>query len=498
MSNQHVNTPPNRRILVIDDNTAIHEDFRKILEPSSLASEQLVSTKAAIFDDAAPAAQNEPFEIDSAYQGQEGLAKVREAARDGRPYAMAFVDVRMPPGWDGIQTIERLWKEAPDLQVVICTAFSDYSWDDMIACLGQSDRLLILKKPFDVTEVQQLALAMAKRHDMEAELTRHREHVEKEVKLRTGALAEANSRLRAEISQRKRMEMELAQAQKLEAIGQLAAGIAHEINTPSQYLGDNIRFLQDAFRDIDKLIGMFTRLLESAKNHTVTDDLIAQVELTLREADIDYLGDETPKAIRQSLEGVDKVAIIVRAMKEFSHPGGSEKQIVDLNRAIESTLIVSRNEWKYVADLATDLDRDLPSVPCFPSQFNQVILNLVVNAAQAIGDLVEDNSGDKGTITVSTRHDGDWVEIRVQDTGAGIPKDIRPKVFDHFFTTKEVGKGTGQGLTIAHAIVTEKHGGTITFETEVGQGTTFVVRLPIADGLMSGQDVQFEGVQVAN
>jgi signal transduction histidine kinase len=294
-------------------------------------------------------------------------------------------------------------------------------------------------------------------------------------------LLEVNRQLQAEIAERERIQHELARAQKLEAIGHLAAGIAHEINTPAQYLGDNTRFLQEAFGDVDRLLESFERLLEAAKQGTLTDELVAEVDRAVRDADLDYLTAEVPKAIGQSLEGIEHVANIVRAMKEFSHPGSGHKTAVDLNRAIQSTLTVSRGEWKYVADLVTDFDPDLPLVPCLPGDFNQVILNLVVNAAHAIADVVGDAPTGKGTLTVRTRRDGDWAEIRVEDTGTGIPEGIRDNVFDHFFTTKEVGKGTGQGLAIAHAIVVKKHGGTITFDTEVGKGTTFIVRLPVND-----------------
>jgi signal transduction histidine kinase len=288
-----------------------------------------------------------------------------------------------------------------------------------------------------------------------------------------------NEQLQAEIAERQRMEQELAHAQKLEAIGHLAAGIAHEINTPAQYVGDNTRFLQDAFADVDKLLDVLDSLLQAAKDSELTDELIAEVEASVRAAEVGYLKQEVPKAIQQSLEGIERVADIVKAMKEFSHPGNGLKQPLDLNRAIQSTLTVSRNEWKYVADLVTDLDPRLPPVPCFAGDFNQVVLNLVVNAAHAIADVVGDGSHGKGTITVRTRHDGPWAEVRIQDTGTGIPASIRHKVFDQFFTTKEVGKGTGQGLSIAHAVVVQKHGGTIGFETEEGQGTTFIVRLPM-------------------
>ncbi len=284
-----------------------------------------------------------------------------------------------------------------------------------------------------------------------------------------------------DVRERKRLEGELSQVQKLEAIGQLAAGIAHEINTPTQYIGDNTRFLQDAFADFNAVLEAVERLLRAARNGGISDQMLDQVEAALHKADIDYLKKETPLAIEQSLEGVGRVAGIVRAMKEFSHPGGDQKQAIDLNHAIENTLMISRNEWKYVAEVVTDLDPDLPPVPCLPGDLNQVILNVVVNAAQAIGDVVKESGQSAGRITVRTRHDDDHVEISVEDTGAGIPKELQSKVFDPFFTTKEVGKGTGQGLAIAHSIVTDKHGGTIAFQTEPGRGTTFIIRLPLVD-----------------
>lgn len=274
------------------------------------------------------------------------------------------------------------------------------------------------------------------------------------------------------------LQTQLAHAQKLESVGQLAAGIAHEINTPTQFVGDNIRFLHTAFEDLKKLLDKYAEVLESSRRGTVPAGLIAEMDATARDVDLGYLMEEIPKAIWQSVEGVDRVAKIVRAMKEFSYPDDHSRKAIDLNKAIESTITVARNEWKYVAEMKMNLDPSLPPVHCFPGDINQVILNLVVNAAHAIRDAVGGNGG-RGTIGVSTRRDGDWVEIRVSDTGTGIPEAIRSKVFDPFFTTKEVGKGTGQGLAIAHAVVVEKHGGAITFETEVGKGTTFVVRLPI-------------------
>ena len=282
-----------------------------------------------------------------------------------------------------------------------------------------------------------------------------------------------------DITQRKLLESQLVQAQKLESIGQLAAGIAHEINTPTQYVGDNTRFLQDTFSDFCKLIDKFRELHKACGNGGATDNLIREIDLAEKEADVEYLVEEIPKAIQQSLEGIERIAKIVRAMKDFSHPGMDEKSPIDINRAIESTVTVARNEWKYVADMETDYDASLPLIPCFPGEFNQAILNIIINAAHAIADVVGDGSKRKGIITIGTRHVGEWAEIRIQDTGTGIPEAIRSKIFDPFFTTKEVGKGTGQGLSIAHSIVAKKHGGAITFETEVGKGTTFIIRIPI-------------------
>jgi signal transduction histidine kinase/DNA-binding response OmpR family regulator len=281
--------------------------------------------------------------------------------------------------------------------------------------------------------------------------------------------------------ERKEIERELAQAHRLEAVGQLAAGIAHEINTPTQYVGDNTRFLKDSFAEINALFDKFQQLVEAAKNGRLTPDIVREMESFARNADLNYLNSEIPKAINQSLEGVGRVAAIVRAMKEFSHPGSEQKQEVDLAHAIENALTISRNEWKYVAKTQTDFDPNLPLVPCLPGELNQVFLNLIVNAAQAIAEKNGPRSGPHGTIAIRTRQIGDWAEIRVEDTGTGIPEAIRHRIFDPFFTTKEPGKGTGQGLAIAHNIITKKHGGTIEFQSRKGQGAAFVIRLPLGE-----------------
>jgi PAS domain S-box-containing protein len=284
-----------------------------------------------------------------------------------------------------------------------------------------------------------------------------------------------------DVTERNLLRTQLLQAQKLESVGQLAAGIAHEINTPTQYIGDNVRFMKDAFLDLKGLLAHYERLLLLAKSNALTPDAIQTIEEAVRRTDADYLLEEIPKAVDQTLDGINRVSTIVRAMKEFSHPGTKDKIPLDLNHAIDSTITVARNEWKYVADLETDFDPTLPPIYCLPGELSQVILNLIVNAAHAIADVVREGGPDKGKITVQTRALADWAEIRIHDTGHGIPEGIRTRIFDPFFTTKEIGKGTGQGLAIARSVVVDKHGGSIHFETEMGKGTTFIVRLPRND-----------------
>ncbi|MBF0120146.1 MAG: PAS domain S-box protein [Desulfobacterales bacterium] len=282
-----------------------------------------------------------------------------------------------------------------------------------------------------------------------------------------------------DISDRKILQRQLSQAQKLESIGQLAAGIAHEINTPTQYVGDNIIFLKDAFNDISDVLSKYEELLKTIKSNSAIDNKINEIEELIKKVDIKYLMEEIPQAISQSLGGINAVSKIVKSMKEFSHPGSAEKVAVDINKAIENIITVSRNEWKYVAEVVTNFDNNIPMIPCLPGEFNQAILNMIINAAHAIADIIGKNSEKKGKITISTCLDGEWVEIRITDTGSGIDDKIKDRIFDPFFTTKDVGKGTGQGLAISHNVIVEKHGGEINFESEKLKGTTFIVKLPI-------------------
>lgn len=274
-------------------------------------------------------------------------------------------------------------------------------------------------------------------------------------------------------------ERELRQAQKLESIGQLAAGIAHEINTPIQFIGDNVQFIGEALTDLITILEKGETLLRAVQNGQPLDNLAQDIELAWDGIDMPFLVKEIPEAISQTLSGVHRVATIVNAMREFSHPGGEGKTAVDINRALENTITVTRNEWKYVAEMTTLLADNLPKLRCLPGELNQVFLNILVNAAHAIAEATDNGRMGKGLITISTRKDQTVLEIRISDTGTGIPLDIQERIFDPFFTTKEVGKGTGQGLAIARSVVVDKHRGTIHFTTEPGRGTTFIIRLPL-------------------
>lgn len=267
---------------------------------------------------------------------------------------------------------------------------------------------------------------------------------------------------------RQRLEIQLRHAQKLESVGRLAAGVAHEINTPVQFIGDNVRFLGEAFATLTSVV----------QERVLGPDATAPTEPlgAAARADLEYLVHEGPQAVDETLDGVDRVATIVRAMKSFGHPGEAAREPVDVNEVVRTTIVVATNQLRYVADVETDYG-DLPPVSGWRSDLNQVVLNLLVNAGHAIADQVG-SGGERGRIDVATRAVGDDVEIAIADTGGGIPEAIRARIFDPFFTTKEVGRGTGQGLSLVHHLVVERHGGTVAVDTEEGVGTTFTVRLP--------------------
>ena len=282
--------------------------------------------------------------------------------------------------------------------------------------------------------------------------------------------------LYSEMQERERMAMELRVAQKLESVGRLAAGIAHEINTPIQYVGDGVAFLQSAHADQERLLAAYRKAFERLGAGEPAEAVLDSVKEAEQAADLEFLSVEIPKAFQRTLEGVDRVAAIVRAMKEFAHPDGAEHTPADLNHAIETTLLVAHNEYKYSAEVDTKLG-PIPEVMCNVGELNQVFLNLIVNAAHAIEESGKDAA--TGRISVTTATGRESVVISIADNGCGIPEENLEKIFDPFFTTKAVGRGTGQGLAIARSIVAEKHGGSIDVQSTVGVGTRFIIKLPI-------------------
>lgn len=281
-----------------------------------------------------------------------------------------------------------------------------------------------------------------------------------------------------DITQRRNLERQLAFAQKMESVGRLAAGIAHEINTPIQYIGHNTSFLESAIRVINQILNDYEDLRCQCEQHPDLMDQARKLADQAARVQLEFLRSEIPVALEQTAEGTQRVSQIVSAMKEFSHPGTRDKTYIHLNRAIESTVTISRNEWKYVSRVELDLADDLPKLLCHPGDLNQAILNLIVNAAHAI-ESQHGSGNQEGLISISTRSDGECIEIRISDNGTGIPQELLSKIYDPFFTTKPQGKGTGQGLALVYTAIVERHAGTVDIETEVGRGTTFILRLPL-------------------
>ncbi|HIJ71460.1 MAG TPA: PAS domain-containing protein [Planctomycetes bacterium] len=282
-----------------------------------------------------------------------------------------------------------------------------------------------------------------------------------------------------DVTERNRAQRELDRTQMILNIGKLSAGIAHEINTPIQFIGDNMRFLSDSFEHVIELLGVYKQIAESTAENDLSGECknaaVEKIRAAEEQADLDFLTEEIPRAIEQSLDGIKRVLTIVSAMRDFSHIDERRMAPADLNKALKSTIVLLRNEIKYVADLNIELDENLPMVYCCVDDMNQVFLNILINAVHSITEAARD----KGLITVKSRQIGKDVLFSISDTGTGIRPRIQNKIFDPFFTTRQAGKGTGQGLSLARSIVVEKHAGSLDFETQIGVGTTFTVRLPI-------------------
>lgn len=431
---------------------------------------------------------NKHYFVTEAIDGAEAIDLFRQIHPD-----LVISDLRMPE-LNGLEFLKKVKAESAETPFIIISG--EGTMDDVIEGLrlGASD---FLPKPIFPLELLSHCVDKAlERAKLIREAHHYNKYLETMVATRTADLLEKNQRLEQEIAERHHQEKltlkamaeleqtfkekevlqsQLLQAHKLESVGQLASGIAHEINTPTQFVSSNISFLDDAFTDIDNLI---TRLINHENKSSPES---RHLQDALQEADWSYLKEEIPKAIQESREGLIRVTSIVRAMKEFSHPGGKEAEQADINHLIETTVTVARNEWKYSAEVVLNLAPDLPRIACMSGAINQVLLNLLVNAAQSISEkLGRTPEGGKGTIIINTETDGTSVLIHIADTGCGIPEECRVRIFEPFFTTKEVGHGTGQGLAIAYDVVTRKHRGSLTFKTVMGEGTTFTMSLPIA------------------
>jgi signal transduction histidine kinase len=428
------------RILLVDDDDAVRRAERRAL------------TRAG-------------FELEEASSGEAALVAVAAAHAAGRAFTLMVCDLQMG-GLSGNKTIAEAWKIDRDLQIIVCTG-SDCRIDEFPA----SDALLILKKPFQAIELLQAVRALVTKSQMSQRVQANLLELEHTVDARTAELREVNETLAEEIRRRDRMEAELRLAQRLEAVGQLAAGVAHEINTPIQYVGDNVQFLSEATRDLLALVDDMRAAVAAAGDAaliTLTEDKVAAI-------DLDYLRGEVPRSCESAQHGTARIASIVGALKELSHPGGRDAQAADLNRALERALEVSASSYRYIADVDKELAQ-LPMVVCHPAELGQVFLNLIVNAAHAM----ETPERTRGRLGIKTLVDGTDVVISISDTGCGIPDAIRERIFDPFFTTKEVGRGTGQGLAIARSIIVERHGGSLSLDSTPGAGTTFHIRVPIA------------------
>jgi signal transduction histidine kinase len=303
--------------------------------------------------------------------------------------------------------------------------------------------------------------------------------LEQQVKKRTRELEASHEDLTRTLSELRLAQAQLLEANKLEAIGQLAAGVAHEINTPIQYVSDNAGFLETAFQKLVEALDETSTVVSSLTATADAPPALRELQEKFRTMRLDWLREEIPRAIAESMDGLERVSTIVSAMKDFSHPSAVEKEMTDLHDAITTTVTVARHEWKYVAEVETHFDPNVPSIPCLRNELNQVILNLIVNAAHAIAERLGGGDG-RGKISITTELSNGEVELRIQDDGAGIPASVASRVYDPFFTTKPVGKGTGQGLSIARSVVVERHGGSIRFESAPGVGTCFFIRLPVA------------------
>jgi len=575
----HPAEPLNRRILIIDDNPSIHEDFRKVLAGDSTDElREIEDDEAALFGSGPGPEVSAAFELTSAFQGQEGLEAVRAAAQAGRPFAMAFVDVRMPPGWDGVETVTRIWQEFPELQIVICTAYSDYSWEAIARALGASDSVLILKKPFDNVEVLQMAHALTKKWHLSRLAQRQVEELDGLVNERTTELRSANERLKCEVAERSAAESALRQSEERFSKAFLASPVPMAIQhlASATFIDVNASFLTLAGRSRAELIGHAAAAQEiwfDGDTHTVLHAMLQQhtpprewpvairngdgerretllfaeslelggeahvlliaqditehvrLEGQLRQAQKmeavgrlaagiahDFnniltviigntslqlanpdLNETLTKALGQVVKAADRATELTRQLLAYSRRQVIQRRGLDLNEQVEQTVAMLRRLIGEDIALTTDLAAGLSPIFADPGNLGQVVMNLVLNARDAMPDggrlVLSTTACTVGTAEADARSDaraGQFVRLTVRDTGHGMDAATLARIFEPFFTTKEVGRGTGMGLATAYGIV-KQHEGWIDVRSEPGQGTAFEVHFPVFAGALAAE-----------
>jgi two-component system cell cycle sensor histidine kinase/response regulator CckA len=575
-SMRNANPTGNRRVLLVDDNPAIHADFRKILVSDGGNDAALSEVEAELFGSSETPETRKPFELTSAYQGQEALQKLTVAMEKDEPFALAFVDIRMPPGWDGVETISRLWEVDSDLQIVICTAYADYSWDEMIDRLGMSDQLVILKKPFDAIEVQQLANALTEKWNLTRQARSKVKDLEEAVSQRTHELQQSNAHLRKEVKEREMAEQELRATQEklnhflsrnpavlfslrfesniarpawvTDNFAQFTGGSVEDWyqQTPSleyveeadcsiviagmekllsedqvslqyrvrvkdgssRWVRDDRRLVRDSSGRPAEVIGCWTDITEQRKLQDqlqqsqkmesvgqlaggVAHDfnnllmvILGHIEMLIN---YEQLPNSTIEQLQKIQAAAERAGNLTRQLLAFSRKQIMRPRAMDLNDAIGSiTRLLARTLGEHVT-VTTEFDKKLPHIVADRSMIEQVIMNLAVNARDAMTN--------GGQISISTSvqqipashqevqpdsRPGQFVCFCVTDTGCGIPEHVLPRIFEPFFTTKEIGKGTGLGLSTVYGNV-KQHNGWVEVQSTQGHGTTFKIFLPFTD-----------------
>jgi two-component system cell cycle sensor histidine kinase/response regulator CckA len=576
MSSTPSNTAP--RVLVVDDNAAIHQDFRKILNGPASENSPLHDLEATLFEKPKSVIGRVSFRLDSAYQGQEALALVQQAIAANDPYVLVFMDIRMPPGWDGVETIERIWQVCPDLQVVLCSAYSDYTWDDLIRRFGHTDNLLILKKPFETVEVLQIAHALSKKWSLALQARLWMQDLDRLVRERTQELVLANEQLRAEVVERTKVQealriseerfskafrtspmpmaiINLSEGRFLDvnnsffrltgfSTEELIAHTAAELKLWADYTGRKISALETGrqlhnhncslrtcdgtthevvlwadpialdcgpcalliIEDISDQLRLETQLRQAQKMEAV-GRLAAGVAhefnniLTVIQGHAELLRDDriTPRQVADSsgriTQASQRAAGLTRQLLTFSRQQPVQLKPLNLSSVVRSTQKMLRQLLGERYDLQLDCADALPTLMADEGNLEQILINLSINARDAMpnGGIIRIQTNQVNISAADTARNpdarpGHFLSITVNDNGCGISSDVLRRVFDPFFTTKEIGKGTGLGLSTIHGIV-RQHQGWIEAASEIGRGSTFTVYLPVATGVAASPTI---------